>query len=120
MHISKIAMIAIAAVFSVLGFSIPGNAQWLFTELPNAVNGVDGDAAIDPTIIRSRLVEIDWGLINSTRRGAPARAGQEAGMLLNFFQDIVLNAIADVSEDRSQENFTWHGHIDGAPDSQVI
>ena len=120
MHISKIAMIAIAGVFSVLGFSIPGNAQWLFTELPNAVNVVDGDAAIDPTIIRSRLVEIDWGLINSTRRGAQARVGQEAGMLLNFFQDIVLNAISDRSEDRSQENFTWHGHIDGAPDSQVI
>ncbi len=120
MHISKIAMIAIAGVFSVLGVSIPGHAQWLFTELPNAVNAVDRDAAIDPTIIRSRLVEIDWGLINSTQRGAQARVGQDAGMLLNFFQDIVLNAVSDRSEVRTRENFTWHGHIDGVPDSQVI
>ena len=119
MSISRIAMVAVAVFFGSLFHSAPGYAQWLFTELPKTANVVDGDAAVDPTILRSRVVGIDWALANTALGGIQARGGGGNSLLLNFFQDVVLSAVLDRKEVRSPEKFTAHGHIDGARESEI-
>jgi hypothetical protein len=114
------AMVAFAVFLGSLFHSSLANAQWLFTDLANTARVVDGDAAIDPTILRSRLVGIDWAQVKLALGRAQGRVNQESGMLLNFFQDVVLSAVPDRSEVRSPENFTWHGHVDGIRESEIM
>jgi peptidyl-Asp metalloendopeptidase len=119
MYITRMAMVALAAFIGSLFHSNPANAQWLFIDLPKTAGVVESDVAIDPTILRSRLVGIDWAQVNLALGSDQGRVGQRTGMLLNFFQDVVLNAVLDRSEFRSQKNFTWHGHIDGIRESEI-
>jgi hypothetical protein len=119
MYITRIAIVALTALFGFLFHSTPANAQWLFTDLPKTMNVVDGHTAIDPSILRSRLVGIDWDQINFALSMAQGRGGEEAGIFLNLFQDVILGAVPDRREFRSQKNFTWYGHIDGIHESEI-
>ena len=119
MHITRMAMVTLAVFLGSLFHTIPAHTQWLFTDLAKTANVVDGDAAIDSTVVRSRLVEIDWAQVNFALGSAKGGVSQGTGLLLNLFQDVVLSAVPDRSEFRSPENFTWNGHIDGIRESEI-
>jgi len=88
----------------------------------------------DPTIKRSRHVQIKPGLLDRQdipfpglpQPGAalpelpPSAAVQERPIVLNLFGDVSFLAIKDRMEMRSGSRYTWFGHVDGIKDSQVI
>lgn len=87
--------------------------------LANSTVAEDSNTAINPTIVRSRLVNIDWDILAKT--GDPPESEIVGGdvLLLNLFEDSSFTANLDHWEARSENNFTWIGHIEGAKGSQV-
>jgi len=87
--------------------------------LANYATAGDSEAPIDPTIVRSRLVNINWDILAMT--GYPPESEIVGGdvLLLNLFEDSSFTANLDHWEVRSGNNFTWIGHIEGAEDSQL-
>lgn len=87
--------------------------------LANSTVAEDSNTAINPTIVRSRLVNIDWDILAMT--GDPPESEIVGGdvLLLNLFEDSSFTANLDHWEARSENNFTWIGHIEGDKGSQV-
>ena len=78
----------------------------------------------DPTTIRSRYVRINFDLL--TRSEAPLPDALQPGpiqkspIILIFFDDVFFTAVKDGIELRSENRYTWYGHIEGMAHSQVI
>jgi peptidyl-Asp metalloendopeptidase len=86
--------------------------EGLFSEAA-ATDG--SDAKDDPTIVRSRLVTIDFA-----RLGAPDESGLADRLVLNFFPDAVYTAIIEQVERNPSGSFSWIGHLEGVELSQVV
>jgi hypothetical protein len=82
----------------------------LFTETNSkpSVNSATG-----ATIIRTRIVEVNFPLLSGT--GGPASVKT---LTLNLFPDVSLTAVLD-RVDTQPNGFTWIGHVDGTSNSQV-
>jgi len=89
-------------------------------ELFTAVTG-HGSARVasGPTIIRARLVNINFELLPVPDKASEGQAGTINALRLNLFGDVTLNVVFDRIERRSQDGFTWFGHIQGTETSQV-
>ncbi len=72
----------------------------------------------DPTILRTRYVDVRFDLLIG-REGSPV--SQEAGstLTLNLFEDVVLTGVLERVELNQSGGFTWLGHVEGVPLSQV-
>jgi hypothetical protein len=94
--------------------------QELFGGNATAKMAQDNDAAIDPTIFRSRFVSINWDVLRPSGESLPRAAADQSIVLLNLFADVSLQATLDEREIRSAESFTWQGHVSDDPSSQVM
>ena len=79
------------------------------------------DEAIRARIIRYRFVVIQFPLLNKgLSKLSPNASGKDDDVVvLNLFDDVVLRAVLDRREVRSNHSFTWLGHIEGINDSAV-
>lgn len=84
----------------------------LFIEAPHseAVYAQQEKDKQNPTIKRSRYILVTLDLLRS----------QESSIVLNLFEDVSFTSIKDRIEVRSQNRYTWYGHIEGVEHSQVI
>jgi hypothetical protein len=75
---------------------------------------------LEPFIVRSRFVEINFDVI--IRKDAYSEAKPAiANMLgLNLFDNVCFTAVIDRLELRTIDNFSWIGHIKGMEPSEVI
>jgi hypothetical protein len=99
-------------------FAAPANdpsGVGLFTD--SAVQG-DIERGGDPTILRTRYVDVRFDLL-AGRDGSPV--SQEAGSILtlNLFGDVVLTGVLEHVELNQSGGFSWLGHVEGVPLSQV-
>jgi len=69
--------------------------------------------------MRARLVNINFGLLSVPNKLSEGQAGASKTLTLNLFEDVTLNAALNRIERRSQDSFTWFGHIQGTETSQV-
>ena len=101
------------------GDTFPG-AKEMDKELFTAVTG-HGNARVasGPTIMRARLININFELLPVPDKASEGQAGTINALRLNLFEDVTLNAVFDRIERRSQDSFTWFGHIQGTETSQV-
>jgi hypothetical protein len=112
----------LALLFVLLfSFSLTGPYGWAANGLFSNAGG-SADSYLqkegekqDPTIIRSRLVKIDFKQICG--EGQPEGA---ESLLLNLFDDVSLIAIKDRLERRSEGRYTWFGEIAGVQIGQAI
>ena len=70
------------------------------------------ETTIDPTIIRSRYVNLNFNLLDESEVNNK--------ILLNLFDDVVYTAILEKKESNLTGGYTWSGHLDGIEHSQVI
>ncbi len=77
------------------------------TPFPNA-------PAAGPTVLRARLVEPEFSLLESSAGRSDADT-----LVLNLFGDTTLVATLDHVESNPSGGHTWSGHIDGVPYSSV-
>ena len=82
----------------------------LFADAPGTAEMKQGEAAPDPTVIRSRNVNV----VN-----LDALQGEDT-ITLNLFSDVSFNAVKDRLEKRGTGGYTWFGSVEGVKDSQVI
>jgi len=75
----------------------------------------EGSGARDPTVIRSRDVEISLDILCEEESKETANS-----IVLNLFDDVLLIAIKENEERRSSTQYTWYGHITGIERSPVI
>jgi len=66
-----------------------------------------------PTIMRSRYVTVNFGLLERADPGEPRT------IVLNLFEDATFTAILDEYEEPSAESYVWSGQIEGQEDSLV-
>ncbi|MGD8753931.1 MAG: zinc-dependent metalloprotease family protein, partial [Anaerolineales bacterium] len=83
--------------------------QGLFTD---ASQRASLDVSSDPTIARTRYVEVNFDMLN----------GAEVGdtVLLNLYEGLDLLAILESKESLHGGGYTWLGHLEGIDFSQVI
>ena len=79
----------------------------LFADAPGTAEMKQGEAAPDPTIVRSRNVYV-------VNQDALRR---EDTITLNLFSDVSFNAVKDRVENRGPNRYTWFGNIEGVKDS---
>jgi hypothetical protein len=72
-----------------------------------------------PTIMRYRYVDVNFDDL-SRDDGAPSSTESDSTLLLNLFDDVVHTALLDRVEYNPENDFTWLGHLEGEPYSQVI
>jgi len=87
--------------------------------LANYATAGDSEAPIDSTIVRSRSVYIDWDILAMTGDFPESDTVVSDVLSLNLFEDTAFTANLDHWEARSENNFTWIGHIDEDEGSQV-
>jgi Metallo-peptidase family M12B Reprolysin-like len=122
---SKLAIVVAALSLLNLEFSSISQAanaqdqQGLFA--PPLAATPDQAEGVDPTLVRSRLITINWDMINALDVGpGPQKPSAERGALtLNLFADYVVRAVLDQREARSRTSFSLMGYIEGVPRSQV-
>jgi hypothetical protein len=125
MKISKPALLAFAAamIFLQIGFGLPVEALYaqepLFATPSVLPPAQDREAAVDPTVFRSRFVRLNSRA--AALYGAQSKADGAGSdvMVLNLFDDVTLKAVMDQREFRSSTSFTSVGHIEGVPGSSV-
>ena len=69
----------------------------------------------DPTMIRSRIVKVNFDRLNKSLLIKPAES-----ISLNLFDDVFYIAQIDRVEWKSRSRFSWFGHIEGAENSHVL
>ena len=76
---------------------------------------VQGDVPIpdDPTIVRTRLVNINFDLLGNT--ALPAKT-----VRLNLFDSVVFTAVFDRTETNSLGSYAWIGHLEGIEFGQAV
>jgi predicted 3-demethylubiquinone-9 3-methyltransferase (glyoxalase superfamily) len=112
---------SIAALLSVGSSVVAGPVAQTGDELFADVAVGSGLAATDdPTIVRTRFVDVNLGLL----AGAGDRSGEASGvadvLTLNLFEDVTLTALCDHVEANPSGSFSWIGHLQGVEYGQVI
>ena len=76
---------------------------------------VQGDAPAidDPTIVRTRFVDINFKLLGEI--ALPSNT-----VKLNLFDDVVFTAVFDRTETNSLSSYGWIGHLEGVEYGQVV
>ena len=70
--------------------------------------GQEGSGGLpDPTVIRTRPVQIDLGLI------AELQPGRGDTLVFNLFENVSYLGVFERTERRSPESYTWHGYLSG-------
>jgi len=91
----------------------------LFVEVADPTIAKDSVAAFNPTIIRSRIVKIDWDILAVAEDSSRRKISAGNVLLLNLFDDTSLTARLYHGQARSEEHFIWTGHVEGDRGSQV-
>ena len=91
----------------------------LFVDLAVHATAKDSETEFDPTIVRSRLVKIDWEKLAVTEDSSGRKIIGEDALWLNLFADRSLDARFYRGQARSKKHFTWRGHVKGDKGSQV-
>lgn len=87
--------------------------------VPTTKSGV-ATRATDPTIIRSRFVDLKLNLFDSSIAPGSSKVAQATKTLtLNLFPDVALTATLDKATVRPN-GLVWTGHVDGVANSQVV
>ena len=74
----------------------------------------------EPTVVRSRLVEVDLGALG-TPNGPPGAAMAPGGeIVFNLFPDVALTGVLDRIETVSPPGYVWVGHVKDVDMSSVI
>jgi hypothetical protein len=109
----KILYLALSMLLIVFALQM-GHAQAsgneLFADAPDTAEMKQGEAAPDPTVVRSRNVYV----VNQA-----ALQGEDT-ITLNLFSDVSFNAVKDRVEKRGTGSYTWFGSVEGVKNSQVI
>lgn len=94
---------------TVSGSGVPvGGPTSLFAD---AANLGAAAATTEPTVVRSRLVEVNLGALG-TPNGPPGAAAAPGGeIVLNLFPDVVLTGVLDRIEMVSPPGYVWVGHV---------
>jgi len=93
--------------------------QSLFTPDSVGVGNAVNEKEEDPTIIRSRLVHVNFRLLSKDDKAPRTMSDVSSFLTLNLFEDVVFTTILDRFELNRSGSYTWIGHIDGIEQSQV-
>ena len=85
----------------------------LFVDVPAPATAKGGKAPVDATIVRSRLVKIDWDTLALAEDSSGRKIISGDVLLLNLFDDTSLTARLYHGQARSEEHFIWTGHVEG-------
>ncbi len=96
----------------------PAQAPDLFSPT-NAQNDTN-PAETDPTIVRSRFVEVNFDTLTGLDSGPGGQFIGENTLRLNLFDDVVFTAVLDQLKTNNSGSQTWIGHLEGQEDSEVI
>ena len=111
--------VLLLTIFLSLGFSeIPGWAAEGLFSVEGGYHDLSAQiqkAQPNPTIVRSRFAEIDFGHLSRSLLPEP-----DESISLNLFEDVFFVARKDRMEWRSRDQFSWFGHIEGEENSHVI
>jgi hypothetical protein len=77
------------------------------------------DTSNDPTIIRSRFVNINFGLLAGLDAPPDAPIEKTDLIEMNLFEDATFLAVFDRGEMNAPNSFTWMGHLQGIDHSHV-
>jgi hypothetical protein len=121
----SVALALIAIVVGILGTYGPPPPATAQTGLFTPTTRQPGSRAAtvnDPSVVRSRAVEVNFGLIDGTPRAAGSLGGAGATLTLNLFPaestlfpDVTITAIRDrVEPAPSGTGYVWVGHAQGA------
>jgi hypothetical protein len=91
----------------------------LFTAPSGQMPADDREAAVDPTIFRSRLVKLHPGTAALYGSQFKADPGSAEVMVLNLFDEVTVKAVIEQREVRSPTSVTSIGHVQGVPGSSV-
>ncbi len=90
-------------------------------------NGIFTDAGVrqapfadDETVIRSRLVNVNFDMLGGTSGPALDSSAIGQRLPLNFFGDTTFIGVMDRLEQNASGSYTWIGHLEGIEYSQVI
>lgn len=81
-----------------------------------------GDITIgsdDPAVIRSQLVRVNFDVIDEAINSSRENADSSRRLTLNLFGDAVFSAVVDYVALNSNGSYTWAGHLETVPYSQV-
>jgi hypothetical protein len=118
-----IALVAIVATTGILGVNVPppqATAQaGLFSDAPGRAPAPN--VVPDSPVVRTRYVDVNFGLIDGTPRAAGSRGGAGETLTLNLFPfesaqspGVTLTAIRDrVEPSSSGRGYIWIGHVQG-------
>ncbi len=89
----------------------------LFTE-----SLIDGtlEQSQEPTIIRPRFVNINFGLLAGANDPPGIRTKKAKALTLNLFEDVIFTVIFDRIEQKRSGSISWIGRLKGVAYSQVI
>ncbi|MBW2365582.1 MAG: hypothetical protein JRF25_11085, partial [Deltaproteobacteria bacterium] len=97
--------------------NIAGTVELEINGLFTGIN-VDGaryaDVFDDPTVIRSRMVNLNWDVLHAEGRL------QGAELTLNLFEDVVFDVVVDSYKPGGAGKFIITGHIQDVEHSQVV
>ncbi len=74
----------------------------------------------DPTIVRSRLVDINFNLLPNPEDKYTAEPGDEIQLILNFFSGFEFTTLIDKIRKNRSGSYSWYGKIKDIPMSQVV
>ena len=109
--------ISILATCGIASSQEPQQRPALFSEIVVAQQFDDTD---DPTVIRKRVVKVNFDLLTRSPNPSELAADTAEVLTLNLFDDVELTAVLDRIETTIPEFFSWIGHIEEVADSKVV
>lgn len=89
-------------------------AQGLFKDHPKTLSAADASRIYDPSILRSRLVAVDFNQLTMADSGASSPS-----LALNLFPDASFTVVIDKIRRNSSGSLSWIGRLQGIPLSSV-
>jgi hypothetical protein len=111
--------ILLILIFLLQGQSAPARADSGGLFIASQAADLSAQSA-DPTIIRSRSVEIQTGMLPDPNKDAASQSSAGSTLTLNLFDDATFTAVQDRLEVSSTGYTSWIGTLQGVEYSQVI
>jgi hypothetical protein len=86
----------------------------------NPINIQDHQVKENPTIVRSRLVNVDFSLLPNPKKNFKAKPDGEIVLILNVFQGLEFTALIYKIEKKRSGSYSWYGTLKGIPMSRVV
>ena len=86
----------------------------------NPINIQDHQVKENPTIVRSRLVNVDFSLLPNQKKNFKAKPDGEILLILNVFQGLEFTALIYKIEKKRSGSYSWYGTLKGIPMSRVV